>query len=108
MFEFLNQTIKNLEENRELLLGKFNRGKRLHIIADHLQGAFRPPVWPKGHEPAGDQAKRVSDFYAILSELDRKFEFTGAMPDRFVKIYNAYLAQLKKIVKELTGPAKES
>ena len=107
MFEFLTQIIQNLEESRELLLGKFNKGKRLHIIADHLQGAFKPPVWPKGHEPAGERGRKLNEFYAVLNELDRKFEFSGAMPDRFTKIYNAYLTQLKKIVKELTEPAKE-
>ncbi len=106
MFEFLSQIIKSLEENRELLLGKFKKGKRLHIVADHLEGSFHYPVWPKGHEPTGETREKIKEFYSVLAELDKKYEFASAMPDRFTKIYNTYLSRLKKTYKQLCEPPK--
>jgi hypothetical protein len=107
LFEFLAQIIKTLEENRGALQKKFEKGKRWHIIADLLEGSFQPPVWPKGYQPAGEMAQKVEEFYRVLHEFDRKFEFMGAMPDRFIKFYNTYLNRLKQIHKQLTEPAKE-
>ena len=107
MFEFLSQIIKTLEENKEVLLGKFKKGKRWHIIADLLEGSFQPPVWPKGYQPTGEMAKKVEEFYQVLHEFDRKYEFIGAMPDRFTKVYNTYLAKLKQVHKQLTEIIKE-
>ena len=52
-----------------------------------------------------DEAKIVKDFFSILSEFDRKYEFTGAMPERFTKIFNTYFARLKTIHKQLNAPA---
>ena len=107
MFEFMGQTVKILGENKEVLLGKFQKGKRLHLIADLLQGSFRPPVWPKGQAPTGEKAQKLDEFYRVLAEFDRKYEFAGAMPDRFTKIYNTYLNRLKQIHKQLANGGKE-
>lgn len=107
MFEFLARIIKSLEDNREVLKTKFEKGKRWHIIADVLEGSFKPPVWPKGYQPAGETAKKVEEFYRVLHEFDRKYEFSGAMPDRFTKIYNTYLNRLKQIHQQLVQPARE-
>ena len=107
LLEVLAQIIKALAENKEELSGKFKKGKRLHIIADFLGPSFYPPVWPKKQAPTGDEAQKVKEFYKILAEFDRKYEFAGAMVDRFIKIYNAYLNRLKQIHKQLTDTAKQ-
>ena len=103
MLEQFPHIIKTLEENKEVLAEKFKKGKRLHLVADLLGNAFKP-LSPGRAIKAGDpdQAKKISEFYNILDEFDRKYLFMGAMPDRFAKFYTTYLNKLKEIQKQLT------
>jgi hypothetical protein len=95
--------IKMLEENKTVLEGKFLKVKRLRLIADLLGPAFYPPVKKKGQSSAADENPKVKEFYAILQEFDRKFEFTGVTPERFTKIYTTYMKKLKEIQSELAA-----
>jgi hypothetical protein len=106
LFDQLADIIKALDENKAVLLEKFKKGKRLHLVADLLGNGFNPPsTGKKGPAPTGEEARKVTEFYNILREFDRKYEFMGAMPDRFTKFYNTYLSKLKEIHKELTATA---
>jgi len=98
--------IKTLEDNKDVLAGKFLKAKRLALLADLLGPAFHPPVKKKGSKAAVEENPKVKEFYNILHEFDRKFEFTGIAQDRFTKIYGTYMKKLKEIHHELvTGKA---
>lgn len=106
MFDELALILKTLEENKAILEGKFLKAKRLGLIADLLGPAFHPPVKRKGSKVAVEETPKVKEFYNILHEFDRKFEFTGIAQDRFTKIYNTYMKRLKEMYHELvTGKA---
>jgi hypothetical protein len=106
LYDQLAYIIKTLDENRGVLLEKFKKGKRLHLVADLLGNWFNPPSpGKKTPAPTGVDAQKVMEFYNILKEFDRKYEFMGAMPDRFTKFYTTYLNKLKEIHKEITATA---
>lgn len=106
MFDELALIIKTLEDNKDVLAGKFLKAKRLALLADLLGPAFHPPAKKKGTKGAVEENPKVKEFYDILHEFDRKFEFTGIAQDRFTKIYNTYMKRLKEMYHELvTGKA---
>ena len=95
--------IKALEDNKAVLEGKFLKAKRIGLLADLLGPAFYPPVKKKKSTSVMDENPKVIEFYAILHEFDRKFEFTGVAQDRFTKIYTVYMKKLKEIYGELNA-----
>lgn len=100
MFDELAKIIKTLEDNKDVLAGKFLKAKRLALLADLLGPAFHPSVQKKSSKAEVEENTKVKEFYYILHEFDRKFEFTGIAQDRFTKIYNTYMKKLKEIYHE--------
>lgn len=101
MFDELALIIKTLEDHKDALAGKFLKAKRLALLADLLGPAFHPPVKKKSSKAEVEENPKVKEFYHILHEFDRKFEFTGIAQDRFTKIYGTYMKKLKEIYHEL-------